>query len=61
MSLREGGNYGVAEEREVGGGEGKGPMIGTEARPEHKGHPPPGEQVKIKSRKAWGSHRRALT
>lgn len=30
-------------------------MIGNEATPEHKGHPPPGEKVKRKSRKPWGS------
>lgn len=36
-------------------------MIGNEATPEHKGHPPPGEKVKRKSRKPWGSLWGALT
>lgn len=46
----------------VGGtGRGRGPPVGDEDDPDHKGHPLPGEEVEILSRKPWGSHRRSLT
>lgn len=63
--LSEGGNYGAGavrlKSRRGGTGRGRGPPIGDEAQPDHKGHPLLGEEVEILSRKLWGSHWRALT
>lgn len=45
------GNYGVAEEPRRGTGRGRGPPIGDENNPDHKGHSLPGEEGEIVSPK----------
>lgn len=41
----------MAEEQRGEAGRGRGPQIGDEAGPDHKGHPLRGEEVKILSSK----------